>query len=438
MLKSIFIKISQGIFEYLLLFPVFLIIGINIIDDSQLSIWLFCLFALFSLGAVFRSLFYKGKWWLFSFFAVVVGVSSSFFFAEDLLFIIAMSVIHTLIVYRGMMYVSQTWQDVLPLSFLWIGGLGTYFVGYFIFRFVESLNPYSNYITIFGIILIVMIMFASNSDHLKNTTLSKEKKPFVSKAIKNQNRIFLMITILIIALITNGQMIRDGLWNAFRAVIRWLIEFLSGSGEKEIIEEAPPQAPMEPVFPFEEPKEPSMIAKFLEIITMYIMYIVLAFAVVFILLLFIKKTRMWMMKSFRQIIQFLKQIVSQITERDESTQYVEEKESVFDWQEWKDEQQLKAKGIIKNVFKRKPSWNALSNQQKVRFVFKNFLLKEIDVAEYRDNVTPREILEKIKSTAHVDDRQLEQLRKAYEQTRYGEQDIDEQIINEIYTLINKK
>src|SRR5690625_2272535 len=438
MFKSIFLRIFQGIFEYLLILPILLIIGINIIDDSQLLNWLLFLFALFIFGVIFRSLFHEQKWWSYSFFSIIVGVSFSFIFANDLLVIIILTLIHVMMVYRGMMYVSQTWEDVLPLSFLWLGGLGTYFTSYFIFRFVESLNPYLHYITMCGVILIVMTMFVSNTDHLKNATLSKNKKPFVSRTIKNQNRIYLILTILIILLISNGQMIRDGLWNGFRFVIKWLIGFLSGSSEREKIEDEPPPSPIDTALPFEDSNESSVIAKLFDMIMMYVMYIILAAGLTILLLLLIKKTRIWIKNGFRQIIQFLRKIVNQVNERNEATQYTEEKESVFDWQEWKNEQQSKAKGFIQNIFKRKPSWNSLSNQEKVRFVFRNFLLQEIDVATFRRHATPRETLEQIKLTAQVEESELEQLRMAYEQTRYGEQDIEEQIINEIHTLINRK
>lgn len=247
-----------------------------------------------------------------------------------------------------------------------------------------------------------------------------------------------MITLLIVALITNGRTIREGLWNGFRAVIQWLVDATSGSGEKEVIEEPPPPPSMEPAFPFEEPKEPSAIAEFLEMITMYVMYVLLAAAIVLIVFLFIKKTRTWIINGFKKLIQFLKEIVSQMTEREEDVAYVEEKESVFNWQEWKDEQQSKAKGLVKNIFQRKPNWNALSNQEKVRFVFRNFLMQEADHRNLKRNGTPREILEQIKLASKVDEKQIEQLRSAYEQTRYGEQNVDEQIVSEIYTLIEKK
>lgn len=438
MLKRLLLKIYQGIFEYLLLLPFFFIFGILLMRESQLWSWLISLFGLFIIGLLFRMTFFKQKWWLFSLVSIVIGVSSAFVFDDRMWFVIILAMIHVIIVYRGMMYSSQTWEDLLPLSFLWVGSLGIYFVSYFIFRFAEILNPYLDYITMFGAILIVMVMFASNSDHLKRTTLSKKEKPFVSQTIKKHNRVFLTITIGLIALIANGKQIREGLWNGFRAVVKWLLDLISSGKTEEMIEEPAPAPSMDPALPFDEPKEPSAIAKLLEVITMYMVYFLLVIGVIILILLLIKKTRRWIINGFRLIIQFLKNIVSQMTELDESVQYVEEKESIFDWQEWKEEQQSRASGLIRNIFKRKPSWHALTNQQKVRYVFRNFVLNETNLKKLQEHHTPREILEELKSMTEVDEAQIEQLRNAYEHTRYGEQDVDEQIIVEIRSLIDRK
>src|SRR5690625_2182754 len=434
-IKKLPIKVFQGIFEYLLFLPILLIIGINVVNADQLWKWLLSIFLLFTIGVIFRTLIPYQKWWLFTATSIFIGVSSSFIFEEHLLYLIILAIIHTIVVYRGMMYASQPCNILLSISFFWMGGLTIYFVGYSIFWFIETLNPYLNQLTVFGVILIIMTMFVANDDHLKTSTLSSEKKPFVSKPVQNQNRIFLAMTIVIIALIANGKIVRDVLWNIFKTSINWLLKALAGTVKENGIEEPPP--PIDFSF-LSADEEPSATMKFLEVLLMYAMYIILGIVAIVIVLLLIKKTRIWIVKLIRQIIQFLKRILSQITERNETTQYTEEKESVFDWQEWKDEQQSKAKGFIQNIFKRKPSWNSLSNQEKVRFVFKNFLLQEIDVTTFSRHATPRETLEQLKLTAQVEESQLDQLRMAYEQTRYGEQDIDEQIINEIYTLINKK
>src|SRR5690625_4467991 len=157
-IKKLFMKVFQGIFEYLLFLPILLIIGINVVNTDQLWKWLLSLFLLFTVGVVFRTLFLYQKWWLFSLVSIVIGVSSSFIFEEHLLYLIILAIIHTVVIYRGMMYASQPWNMLLPISFLWMGGLTIYFVGYTIFWFFETLNPYLNQLTVFGVILIIITM----------------------------------------------------------------------------------------------------------------------------------------------------------------------------------------------------------------------------------------------------------------------------------------
>src|SRR5690625_5389805 len=129
--KNILMKVFQGIYEYLLFFPVFIIIGINIFHDHRLWSWVACLFVLFIVGVTFRSIFLNQKWWLFSLFSIVIGAGSSFIFTVHLLFVIILAIIHILIVYCGIMYVGQSWDVVLAFSFLWVCVFGIYFVCFF-------------------------------------------------------------------------------------------------------------------------------------------------------------------------------------------------------------------------------------------------------------------------------------------------------------------
>lgn len=435
--KTILFKMLQSIFEYLLLLPILLVIGIHIVSDTQLWFWLICLFGLFTIGIMCRTMIAQQKWWFYSCVAMIIGMSSTFIFVDHLLFMIILTIIHMLLVYRGMMYASQAWEELLPHSLLWIGGLGVYFVSYFIFRYVDVLNPYLNLVTVSGVVFVILTLFTSNSDHLKSTTLSKEKKPFISQTVKRQNRIFIIITIAIILLIANGRRIQETLWNGFRGIIQWMIELLSDGEQGGNLGEDPPPAPVESVLPVVETKEPSAFAKLLEVIAMYVVYISVAIVIILLILLLMKKTRRWLIKVFQKLLQFLRRIGGQITARDELTQYIEEKESVFDWRDWKEENQSKVKAFIQHMFKRKPKWESLSNQEKVRFVFRELIEQEMDHSVYKAHETPREILESLKTTVEIDEKKLKKLKIAYEQARYGDRDVEQQIVDEIYGLIGK-
>jgi len=351
----------HGFVEYLLLFPIIFIIGFLLLGESQVWIWLAGLLGLFFVGVLFKSIFSNQKWWVYTSISLVVGVSASFLFNENLLPTIILALIHPVFVYRGIMYASHSvFSTLLPVSFMWLGGFGIYFVSYFIFRYAERLYPFLSVITFCGLLIVIIILFISNSEHLKASTLSKQEKPFINRSIKSQNHFHLIITLAVIAFITMGQKIREWIWNGIRSFLQWIFQLFPESEGEPIVEEQPSAGPMD--LGGLEKGEPSAFFKFLEMIAMYAFYVFIVVAAIVALLLIIKKTRDWVIKIFRKILTFLKNIVNRTTHQSEAEQYIDEKESVFNWDEWKEEQKNKAKGMMQKVFAREPRWEKLSNE----------------------------------------------------------------------------
>lgn len=427
-----FIKLMQGLFEYLLFFPVFLMMGIYAIQPNLLWIWIGTIPCVFFVGVLYRTLFSKQKWWMYTGIATVVGILSSLIFIDHLLSLLLI-IVHPVIAYRGMLYVGRSWNSLLPISFSWVAGSVIYFIGFFLFRNAVKLNPFFEVFTICGLLMIFIMMFVSNSTHLKSSTLSKENKPFISQGIKRHNRVFLIITIALI-LVLSGKMIRDGLWKILKAFLQWIFSSGTEPGSEEPIEEPPP--PDLP--PLEESKGPSAIAQILDLIMTYAMYIIMLIVGIIFVLLLIKRSREWLQQIIRKFISFLKRLVSRFDQHEDYVQFVDEKENIFSWQEWKENQQRKMQNIF-NVFKRQPKWDSLTNEQKVRFIYRH-LLKEHIKTDYDISQTPRETLAKIQESLTVSEHEqlIDKLREAYEQTRYGEKNIDNLKIKEIYLLIHDK
>jgi len=430
--KKLIITIMQGLFEYLLFFPLVLMVGILLMPEI-LWTWIPILFGLFIVGVLFRTLFPEQKWWVYAVCSFVFGMIPSILFGEHFIILILLGVLHPIFIYRGMMYVGRRLEAVLPTSFMWYGGFGIYFVGYLLFRYVDKFQPYLTIISICGAVLVVVILFISNSEHLRASTLSKEKKPFISRAIKNQNRVYLILTTAVILLLTNGKVVQEAVFQAFKAIIQMILWLFGTDEGKSVVEETPPPAQMELGL---EKGEPNAFLKFLEMIFMYIFYVVLAALAVGILLLFIKKVRMLVKKWISTFIAFLKNIIFRSSELGESTQYIDEKESVFNWKEWKDAQQDKAKGFIQQIFKREPRWDSLTNEQKVRYVYKQFLKINKKEMELKPSETPRETIEILKTLVN-EKKTVEELRDAYEQVRYGERSVEEGRIDELRMLIKE-
>ncbi|MCR2823048.1 DUF4129 domain-containing protein [Lederbergia panacisoli] len=431
-MKTFIITIIQGLFEYLLFFPLVLMAGILIMPE-RLWTWIPVLFCLFIVGVLFRTLFSEQKWWVYAVCAFVFALIPTIMFGEHIFTYILLGIIHPIFIYRGMMYVGRNWETILPTSFMWYGGFAIYFVGYLLFRYVDKFQSYLSIISICGAAIVIMILFISNGEQLRASTLSKEKKPFISRAIKNQNRVYLLLTTVVILLLTNGKVVQEAVFHAFKGLIQMILWLVGTDEGKSVAPESKPPAQMGLGL---EKGEANPFLKFLEMLFMYVFYVVLAALAIGVLLLFIKKVRMLVKQWISKFIAFLKTIIFRSTDLAESTQYIDEKESVFDWKEWKESQQEKAKGLFEQIFKREPRWDSLTNEQKVRYVYKQFLKQNKKEAEFKPSKTPRETIEILKTLVN-EKTTAEELRDAYEQVRYGERDVEESRIKDLRLLIKE-
>lgn len=81
---------------------------------------------------------------------------------------------------------------------------------------------------------------------------------------------------------------------------------------------------------------------------------------------------------FGVIKKFLDQLLDKMEETGESSSYIDEKESIMDWKEWRSELADRAKERLSPLVQRKESWNKLTNNRdKVRFLYREFLLNQI-------------------------------------------------------------
>lgn len=215
--------------------------------------------------------------------------------------------------------------------------------------------------------------------------------------------------------------------------LRWALKLLTNSNQKEnIIESDLPS--MVPELPFGEEKEPFAFLKWLETIMIYTMYVILFIFALLLLLLLIKKTRVWLIKVIASCIQLFKRLGNRPVDDANTRAYVDERENIFRWKDWNKERQEQVKAFIGKVIRREPSWKSLSNEEKVRYTYRQYLLQQsVDISP---SYTVREILAELKSSELVDPKRVDILRKAYEQTRYGDQNITDEQVEEIYQLLN--
>ncbi|MCJ7842246.1 DUF4129 domain-containing protein [Lederbergia sp. NSJ-179] len=426
-MKQLKTSFYHGFTELLLTFPLVLMAGVLLIGSEKLWVWLFSLWGLFLIGILLRALWPQQEWWFYTFLALCLGLLPTWIFSDIWYMQIPLAIIQVVFAFRGLTYQGDS--SAIPLLFMWYSGLLIYFGGYFLFRYQSLFQPYLTVFSICGIVLVGIILLLSNDEALNTSTLSKKQKPYISRTIQRQNRFFLLGTFLVILVISNFGKIREWLWNGFKAVLRFLFGQTSETNPEPIIEEGAPSSPMLPDLPA---GEKSAFAEFLDMVMTYIAYVVVGVIVLFLLLLLIKEVRRRLVSVLRRFFRFIKDLLNRSPGQRETEQYIDEKESLFDWEEWKKEQQTKAKNIMKQLFNREPRYETLMNREKVRFIYRKFIERQTKGVEFRFSMTPREVLR------HVESKQdLNLLREAYEQARYGELDVDEQTLQKLYEEVQK-
>lgn len=418
--------------EYLMFLPFFLIGGILMSHHYSLPVWLVSFILVYVLGVLFKTLVQTDKWWIYALCAGVTSVPLAFLIGDHWVTWLILIIVYPIISYRGIRHMTTDIKTLLPIPILWVGGFITYFVAYLFFRYLDSLVDYLPLITVGGIVFVIATLFLSNSEQLKRSTLSKEKHPAINQTIRRQNKIYLSLTIVVILILSIGNYIQNGLLQA----LRWLFGLMGGDGKvTEVPVETPPQSSESPDLGLGEITEPSLFWKILEQIAIYAVYITLAIVAILLILLLVKKTRVGVIKLFHAVMAFLKTMSGRFTDDTENELYEEEKENIFNFKDWSDEQKQRMKSLASKVFKRKVNWNTLSNREKVRVTYRTFISEQSELKNESD--TPREIVAKITHKPEFSQAKLNDLLTAYEAVRYGDQDVTDQQVEAIHHLIEK-
>lgn len=432
--RNVLLSLFDCLIEYIFIFPLVLIAGFYMIGTSLLWSWLLFLIILMFVGVFYRVAFSRQPWWLFFIVSLGTGFLTGLLFFDGWIHTGPVMLLHIIFIYRGMMHGDATESLRIPIPHLGVGGFLIYFVAYFVFRFVDLFRPYLPAVTVGGLILVSVTLLLANQKRLHVATLSDKKSPIVDKDIKKKNSLFLGVILGVAFLIANAHVIQQKLWSGIKKVVQWF-SGIQSSPEGELKEDPSGGTEETPDLPFGD-KKSGTIAKFLETVMTYLLYVLIAAAIILLVLLMMKKTRERIARMYHAIVRFLRQMVYRKQADEQVIPYTDEKESLFSWKDWAKERKQGAKGFL-NRFKRGPKWHAMSNEQKVRFVYRQLLLHKKDDFNYRPADTPKEALAKLTSEVQLDEVTVQKLRRAYEKTRYGKEHVDDETTDAIRLLIRK-
>ncbi|MCK0473098.1 DUF4129 domain-containing protein [Halalkalibacter sp. AB-rgal2] len=432
-----------GVLEYLMIFPVFLAISIFSLSADIQAWWLYTLPVVFAIGYFIRIVLSKQK--RFVYLAIILSISFvlpvllNYFISISMIVWIVLSIIYVTILYRGLTFGEKDIDDLFKAHYLWAIAFPLYFVGYFFYTNIDLLVPFTNTFQLAGFVIFVLTLFISNSSMLRRATYSKEKRPAIGRSLRNQNRLFMLVTLITIVLLANFGFIREVLIilrNGVSSVVMFFLTIFSPD-ESDVVYDDPQLS--EPVLPSAETGEPSFIAQFFEQIVIYV-GIIAAGVLLIVALYFINRK----MKSFiKNIIQYLKKMIKRIMPGDDSTDgvniYVDEKENLFSIKKWVKSKTKNVKHLVATITERRVKWDSLSNVEKVRLIYRTLLhdrMKRGDV--YRRELTPRQMLHEVEWQQPTDGETIQKLDHLYNKARYSHEKIEERDLKQIEKLRMKQ
>ncbi|WP_226037348.1 DUF4129 domain-containing protein [Aquibacillus saliphilus] len=436
--KAVFVKWIQVMIEFLVIFPFVLTISVYTIPTNLLSYWLISLVVVLLVSIIFRLIFKNKKRWFYISILVLFSFVLPVLFGSGQLSVVIVYIVAFVFGYRGIVYAEQPGEDFTAPSVLWAYGMPSYFVSYFVYLYIDSLTAYSELISWTGVTFVILTLFISNRQKLLDATLSVQKKPKLSRSIQNHNRLFILITTLLVLIVANFTTIQTVLYNLISKTIQFIIWFFSLFGTEQSIEKE--QAPSNDMYFLpNEGSDPSLFAIWLERIFLTVMFIFIAATILFLIVKFYKKFHSRLKIIFSWFVQFLNQIFGISNHKETSEEYIDEKEVVFDLNDWRVRTRDWTKEHVINRFKRKRNWENLTNSEKVRYLYHQFVSEQVKNGfVFHSYQTPHETLEKIKEQNQLSTDLLTKLEESYQEARYGDEQISDKTIKLLSSLIDRK
>ncbi|MFC4404943.1 hypothetical protein [Gracilibacillus xinjiangensis] len=425
--RSVFSIFLQGILEFLSFFPFILLIG-TLTIEGNIYYWLIGLYGLFCLSAAIRS--YLKQRTIVIILAAFLAFGFTFIIGSDILSYLSSFISGFIASYRGVQYAESNGKELLPSRILWGIGLPSYFVGYILFSNFDSLIDYIGFLSSIGLVFIITMLIVTNQAHLQKESLTKEKKHHTSREMKRINYAYLLFTIVFVFLLTNFQVIQSFLYHSVRSVIQAIVSFVELFSNEEPPMEELPQQNNQPMLPTEEFSEPSRFAEIMEQVTIIFGILLVILAAILMLSLLFKKVRRLVKKVILFIWNALKQVFTTSRFNQLDSEYMDEKENLFNWKNWRNEKQTEIKDRLQSIFGRKTKYDQLSTEDKVRFLYREITRELRKQDKWKESMTAHEVLD-------ISGQELDSLEEMYDHVRYGQELLGHSSDSDLRSIWNK-
>ncbi|SFM23237.1 hypothetical protein SAMN04487943_11097 [Gracilibacillus orientalis] len=426
-------SIWHGIIEFIGFFPVFLLIGVITFGEPALYYWFLSLLVLFTVSYFSRC--WLVNRWKVLISAIIITITVSLVVSPDIWALIPGLIFSLIVSYRGIQHAENEWQDILPSRVFWAFSMPIYFVGYLVFINFDSLTGYQNWISYLGFLFIIIMLFITNREHLQKESLAKDKKR-IGPEITRLNRVYLILTLLVVFAITNFQVVQSALYHGVRSIIQSVIWLVSLSeNDEEMVEEQPPSNDMSGLPPAEE-QETSWFGELMETLTYIMGFVLIVILFILFIAILFKKFRRLIIQAVKSLWNVIQQVFGKKHLAETTTDYEDEKESLFDWKKWRKENQEKISETFRHITRKKPKFERLTSEEKVRFLYRRIARDIKKQEKWRKSLTAHEVLALTEKN-----QRFAQLERWYDDIRYGNQHFNsdyESKLNDIWNQMNQK
>lgn len=371
--RGIGISLLRALLDYLILFPVLLLISVYAAPAEAgpllwSGLWPACAAAGTALQSAAR--FKRLRLWLLLFF--VAGIAALATASPLRLPMIAVYAGGFIVFWRGTSAVAnrQAFRDTVHWNW---AGLGIYFLVFALSFFRPELRELQPHLAAVGVLFVFGTLWQMNWAQLNKANYSAEARGSVPSQVVRLNAsyviLFFLALVLIVAFTFGSAM--DTLMEWTRRLLAWIF---SGSEPVAVDEPPPPPAaPQMPLFGADANAEPSLFWKLLERLITVVFWVALtvgALAGIGFLLRFLMK------KLFPQAWEALLRFLRKREAEPEAADYVDEQSSTFEWEKLR-RRVMKPWAQTARRWRRERYDDLKTNRERIRFLYRERLRQAI-------------------------------------------------------------
>lgn len=403
--------------EYLMIFPIILIISGLLLPADYSLIFIFTL-PLHTLVAIiitvvlkkFRNILIYGIGAIYIFLISWVWFLASAFSSKYMLVLIIGS---TLFFIRGIKKATGGG----PIIFFYMGGLVIHGISLFLLSRVKAINPYFDIAMIASVIYVAIALPLANRHFLIIESQQKNSLSIMPSSVIKGNRMIVIFILVAIGLLSIGKYLVAALNYLVKVIVGavdGLMKLLSSSGE---LSQQPVENNNSPPIEMPQAEANPLVEIISEILSILFVLVILYFLTKYL----IKNHK----RIIKNIFDFFSRLLSRFRRWSSTEQsYTDKQELLIKTDE------LKKASFLRRLFKKEKRWRDMKdNSSRIRFIYTKFVLDSVKKGfRFRLSDTPSETVERINGEIKGGQENHQLINESYNQAYYGNKETSDETV----------